>query len=354
MAQQINNEKLLFRYLLGEASEQEQIRIEEEYFAVDDTFQLMLAAEDDLIDAYVSGELSPHERKLFEARFLTTPRRRQQIEFAGCLKRSISGHPVSTETVTSTSRREVINQERVSWWDSLLALFGSRQGFGLAFAAVVVVMVLGGAGLLVLRQQSEPQPEVAQRTDDSRQREAPPPTNETRAQSDQSNVSPEQNRSPRSVAGEQAASRRQPTARPGGQSEHRATHPKEPTAQPRQPRSFIASFLLTPGLVRSGAGEANKLAIPGDVNRVLLRLALGQEDTYRGYQALLQTAEGVEVWRNERILKARTDQTVELTLPARLLNKGDYTLTLSGINIGGAVEEITEYSFTVRTFSVSY
>lgn len=347
MAQQINNEKLLFRYLLGGASEQERTRIEEDYFADDNSFELMLAAEDDLIDAYISGELSPHERKLFEAKLLTTPRRRQRVEFARGLKRSISGRRVSTDTATYTTGQVVRYQERVSRWDSLLALFSGRQrGLGLAFAAVVVVLVLAGAGLLVVRQQDGREPEMAQRTEDTQRREVPP-TNGKGASIDQSNVSPQLNRSPQNPAEGEVAREQGPVVRRGGQSENQTSRPKEPAERPRQPRSIIASFLLTPGLVRSGTGEANKLAIPSGANQVRLRLALDQVDTYRIYRTVLQTAEGVEVWRSQRIPKARTNQTVELTLPARLLSKGHYTLTLRGINIGGAVEEISEYSFTV-------
>ncbi|MEJ7616641.1 MAG: hypothetical protein WKF30_06655 [Pyrinomonadaceae bacterium] len=76
MTWQINKDKTLVRYLLGDASDAEKIRLEEEYFGDDGFFGQLLVVEDDLIDAYVRGELSESDRERFEKSFLTLPRRR--------------------------------------------------------------------------------------------------------------------------------------------------------------------------------------------------------------------------------------------------------------------------------------
>src|ERR1035441_6404894 len=61
---------LMTRYLLGEATEQEQSRLEEQFFTDDPCHQQLLALEDELRYDYAQGGLTPHQRKLFEARYL--------------------------------------------------------------------------------------------------------------------------------------------------------------------------------------------------------------------------------------------------------------------------------------------
>jgi len=122
----MNNQLLIRRYLLGDLPESDADRFEQEYFVSDDLFGEMLAAEDDLIEAFLDRKLNPGDRRLFEARFLAMPRGRQKVALAAALGR------VSRLT------------HRTRW---------SRP---LAIAAAVMVMVIG-AGMLrelvVMRHQ---------------------------------------------------------------------------------------------------------------------------------------------------------------------------------------------------------
>ncbi len=72
-----DNDQLVIRYLLGEASQQEQNQIEEQFFADDDFFEHLLAVEDELIDCYLRSELAPREREQFEKHFLASPEKRR-------------------------------------------------------------------------------------------------------------------------------------------------------------------------------------------------------------------------------------------------------------------------------------
>src|SRR4051812_32624051 len=81
------DELLLVRYLLGSLTEEEQIRVEDCAFAEQDYMGALEAAEADLIDAYVRGELAQADREAFERRFLTAPQRRGKVEFARALAR---------------------------------------------------------------------------------------------------------------------------------------------------------------------------------------------------------------------------------------------------------------------------
>src|SRR3954467_12293865 len=87
------DELLLVRYLLGNLTEEEQVQVEDRAFADRDYMAALDAAEADLIDAYVSGELAQADRRAFELRFLTSPERRRKIEFAQVLARVTAEEP---------------------------------------------------------------------------------------------------------------------------------------------------------------------------------------------------------------------------------------------------------------------
>jgi|SRR5215213_1915310 len=85
-----DNDQLVIRYLLGEASRQEHTQIEEQFFADDKFFEHLLAVEEELIDCYVRGKLPPHDREQFEKHFLASPERRRRVELAKHLMRCVS------------------------------------------------------------------------------------------------------------------------------------------------------------------------------------------------------------------------------------------------------------------------
>ena len=69
-------------YLLGELPEPERTKLEDEYLGDDETFQKLVAAEEELICTYVRGGLSPTQHSGFERLFLQTPERRSRVVFA--------------------------------------------------------------------------------------------------------------------------------------------------------------------------------------------------------------------------------------------------------------------------------
>ena len=73
---------LMIRYLLGDVSEDEQLRLEEQFFTDEDSYQQLTALEDELRYDYAQGNLTPRERQLFEKRFLTTPADRKKVDLA--------------------------------------------------------------------------------------------------------------------------------------------------------------------------------------------------------------------------------------------------------------------------------
>jgi hypothetical protein len=85
----------LRRYLLGQLPEQAQREVEERLF-IDNTYLKQVElAEDDLVEAYVSGDLSSAEREQFETHFLHTPERRRHLQLTRTL-REVSSEEASS------------------------------------------------------------------------------------------------------------------------------------------------------------------------------------------------------------------------------------------------------------------
>lgn len=90
MGDKPSNEPLLVKYLLGELSDEEERQLEEQYFADDDLHEELQSVEIDLIDRYVSNELSGYELEKFKKQFLFAPDRIQDVMFAKSLKAYLS------------------------------------------------------------------------------------------------------------------------------------------------------------------------------------------------------------------------------------------------------------------------
>ena len=79
------SDELLVRYHLGELSPEERDAVEARYFADDAFHEQVLAAEEELIDSYLRGELSTNQRAHFEGWFLRIGDRLEKLEFARAL-----------------------------------------------------------------------------------------------------------------------------------------------------------------------------------------------------------------------------------------------------------------------------
>lgn len=105
---------------------------------------------------------------------------------------------------------------------------------------------------------------------------------------------------------------------------------------------------LTPGIARSGGTATKVFSVPSRKRWINLRLTLDNDD-YKAYAAVVETAEGSEIKRI-RGLKSHLsggNKVVDLRISSRLIQAGDYVVKLSGILVGnkGNEEEVEEYSF---------
>lgn len=302
----------IMQYLLGELPEEEQSRLEERYFVDSAFFQEVRAARDDLIDAYLRGELPPPERARFETHFMASAHRRERIEFARALMSATSTQTPPPEAASPAEGTPVRG------WRWLFAVWSPRW----AAAAAAFVIVAIGAWFVINNINSRNQAEKHQAGQPALERQAqntPVPGIER----------PDDSASP-PVAKQTDLPDKQPD--------------KPQTSRPR-PEPKVATFVLTPELVRD-AEETKVLVIPRNIDTVRLKLEIEKGD-YRSYRAALRTPEGVEVWSEENIRTqpTKSDGTVVLRLPSRFLKSADYILRLSGVTTEKQVVNVGQYYF---------
>lgn len=78
MADQINQEDIAIRYLLGSLSETEELRLEEQILSNDEVFETLEIAEGEVIDRFVRDELNEKERARVQEMISNSPRLAEQ------------------------------------------------------------------------------------------------------------------------------------------------------------------------------------------------------------------------------------------------------------------------------------
>src|SRR5574341_1532648 len=271
-------ENLIYRYLLGDLPESELAALEERCFADSETFERIWESENRLVDQYVRGRLSSADRARFEAHYLASPAHRQRVATARNLLAAADefAHARSAPEIRPSFLQRLAEWRRLS------------PAWQLALAAGMLLLMAGGAWLLVER---------------------------TRLSGELANLQTEN-------------AARQNQARPI----------QSPT---QQSVLTIFSFALSPISVRGSA--AQPLAVGLGANQVQLQLTIPPGD-WKSFQADI-TAERRPIWSQQQ-LKSRAGSVI-VTVPADKLPFNDYILTLSGTNRAGATEEINRYSFRV-------
>jgi hypothetical protein len=324
MAADLNNEKLIARYLLGDLSEEQQVAIEDRAFADEDYLALVTAVENDLIDEYVRHELSANERQQFETQFLASTERSRRVEFAKALARVAVAASVPERTV-------VAEPAKWTWRDSLYAfLIGVNPAAKFAVVAVMLLLFVGGAWLLTETLRLRSQLTQLQAQNQARQNELNQQVDAERRRNEELNARLTQEQQQRE------------------QSEESLRQLSE-TGNATPERPVIASLILLPGLSRGGSGKPS-LVLANDARLVRLQIGIDPAEPYKTFAVDLRTVAGRQVWTREN-LTARTRgraRAISLTLPASALKSGDYELRLSGRQEGGESEDVGFYYFDVK------
>ena len=290
------------RYILGQLPPEERARLEEEYFANSELFEELVAAENDLIDAYVAGRLHGNDLAQFESHFLNTPEHQERVAFARTLLQSKSRNELPDPPPIKASSAQ-----------RTLSLFSAR---GVA-AALIFLVVAGGLWLAIwdgLRYGRE----IRQLRNSQAQLEG------TRQELQQK------------IAQLESELARQTSPTPD--------HP------PLAPSGQAAVVLtLSADLVR-GHTKPNVLPLSSSIASALLMLETGR-GTYTDYESSLETPGGTALLTKKGLesWKSKEGTVVIVPLPAFALPHGDYVIRLIGIDANHRAQELDAYSFRVVT-----
>ena len=281
----------MLHYLLGELSESAKAPIEEQLFRDEHYFAQLQLIEDQLVDDYVCEALPPAQRQQFETGYLISARRRQKLQLAQELKKTLATLP---------ENRAV--QERITRWQAALAFWPKPVWRAGLMATALVLLLIGSWFVMQSGRTSPPVPIIANVA-------APPP---------------QPTESPR------------PTPQPAPATIHS-------TAPPRIPATIVS--VLSPGLLRDDTAATPKIVITTQVTSVTLQLKYQPNPAYSTYRAVLETVAGKPLFTRDNLKP--TPQFLRLTIPAQTLATNDYVLNLSGKNAQGEYEEVNDYSFRV-------
>ncbi len=131
-------------YLLGQMSEEEAERFEDECLEQKNWPSHVELVEEELIDAYLHDDLRPERRALFERNYLTTEARQERVRLAAALLRQVCEREVV--------KPPVVVKKGGAWAERLKALWGGRAwGLRAASAVAVLVILVGGAWVYLSR-----------------------------------------------------------------------------------------------------------------------------------------------------------------------------------------------------------
>jgi hypothetical protein len=318
---EIEDERLIRQYLLGELSEEGQEKVQDRLLCDRQFFDRLVVEENELMDDYLRGALTKQREEKFESYFLTSPERRQKLRFAKALKKRISEEALSKPRMEENPRRKY--------------LFG-LEGFSLpSFAAGAVAALVFVIGAWVAIENTR----LRRQIDNARAAQA---EWLERAQQSERRLSDEKQRN-RELAQEIERER----SRNSGL-EREAERLKQAREAGRAGIwGGIVSLALMPGLSREG-DQSNQLEISQGTSRVRLEL-YPEKVGHKNYRAELRTREGKRIWSGNGLKSRKTasgDQVV-VYLPAAILTKGDYVLMLRGVEGAENQERTGTYYFRV-------
>src|SRR2546423_6658479 len=314
-------------YLLGALPETDVERLDELSLADDAFAERLGAVENDLVDAYVRGELRGERFERFNTHYLASPRRREKVNVARTFLRFTKQAAGAAALAPGVAPRTAETKKNSSPSWLRLTRLRPRLAMQWGLAAAALLLLLAGGYLWL---------ENARLRNQMAQTQAERAALQQREQDLQKQL--DEQRSANAQTASELAGVRERLAQLDAQV---ATQQNE-DASPAGRDLRIASFTLAPP---TRGGQVAEITLSAGTTIVALRLQL-EADDFRAYQAALKDpATDQVIWRSGR-LKAN-GKVVAVRLPAGLLKPQHYTLELTGSPGSGPAEIISSYPFTV-------
>jgi hypothetical protein len=289
----------------------------------DQSFEEIEIAQEELIDAYVRGQLSADDRQLLEKGLRTSPQLVDRLHFARLLTEAADN---ATEDQVSMSGDEIL-PSRKSWFP--FGLTSQRPALNLAFAACVLIIFIGGAGLLVgwIRLRRESQQLAEQQAALERQK------SELQKSASEQQLATEQLRTELKEEQQKREADQQRIAELIEAQNQKLTGSS----------GTLATLFLLPS---SRSSEVEKeLKLPAGTSRIRLQLAVDSID-YRGFLVEVRNSQD-KVISQSKAPPPRSGKLVTITILSKLLPPGSYSLQLSGTSPDGTSELVGNYNFRI-------
>ena len=316
------------RFLLGELAEDERERLERRLLEDGAAGDAVVAAEDDLLDAYAAGELPRRQRLAFERRLRCSAALRRRAAFARALARAVGGGARAAGDDPGRPAAVVVPGPGLRRAAAPFA--------GLAAAASLILAL--ACGWLVWRGQA-----LSGRVADL-ERAAQELTAERDALATEGGELDRRLALERTAAADLEGSLAHERERLAGleaELERRRAAPR--------PAPVTASFVLSAAL-RSELGP-RRLDLSG-VEQVRLTLDIGTPEDYASYLAVIAGPRGGEVWSQRGLPPAAgaAGTAVELTLPTAVFADGRHEALLYGEpgSAGAEPELLGAFEFEVE------
>ncbi len=332
MTKQPVDEEVLENYLLGASSETETERLDDLSITDDEVASRLRAIENDLVDAYVRGELSEERLSGFTSHYLASPMRREKVAFSktflALADKAATARAEDIQRIAPESKRH-LGKPR---WLSLFAVPNPALLWGLTAAALVFLFA---GGYLVL--------ENVRLRDQMAQTRADRAALEQREHESQRQLDEQ-----RSTDAETEKELERVRERLG-QLEQEAANEQRAKTEPVEPTARVVAFALAPPA--RGTGQPPAVTVPVGTDFVSLTLQLESDDFPAYRVALKDSTTDRVVWRSGRLkaLSKGGSRSLPIRLRADLLKPQRYTLEVSGVRTTGVAEIISSYSFKVGT-----
>jgi hypothetical protein len=320
-------------YLLGELTGDKAEEFEQQYLADQDTFELLEAVEEELVEDYLRGMLSPAERLLFERRYMSRPENQEKIDFARNLLESLSD---KLEPVPS---REPSPQKADSTWHRLQpvqspepestlhrlkpvppAVQSRSSSARYVFYSVAAALVFGIAVAICLLAISRMNARLAAADRQQARLEQEAEDLRARLETEQGN---------NKALADQLQN----------------VQDQLKSLQQRGASGSVLSLILEPLMTRGATGAGSQANLEPGITELDLKLDVSRLD-YQIYRPTIRRLSGGTIPGPGNL--RRSGKYVSLKLSAEVLRPGVYVITLDGIAPDGNPSYAGEYTFTVR------
>jgi hypothetical protein len=280
-------------YLLGILDEPQQQELEQRLLT-DETFSEELKiVEDELIDDYLAGRLTPAEREQFELHFLAAPVRQKDLQFSRVFKQYVADATIKTDEERKTDNETVPPFVAAPDIPPVPAARNRPAFFNTIVIICLLTLVSGGMVYWLLSSRAPGregiEQELAQLNEPGRQGQSP------------TGASPE-----------------------------------------------TYKTTLTPGLTRdSGAMKTLQIPAQSALIEVELELPISNYSTYQA--TIINKSAELYTVKHLRASPENGSHLVRLYLLPKYLPRGDYLIKLSGIASDGKIEGVGSYPFRVAS-----